>query len=60
VTLRSVQDLFKTLGCKVEKLPAAELVRLGIPDAPGGVKRAVLRVPLTFPEARLKARANKR
>jgi DNA-directed RNA polymerase I subunit RPA49 len=51
---KSVNNLFKSLGCTIEKLNATELRRLGLPDSAGLTKRAVLRMPLTFPKPRAK------
>jgi DNA-directed RNA polymerase I subunit RPA49 len=34
------------------KLSPADLKRLGLPDSAAHTKRAVLKVPLTFPKAR--------
>jgi hypothetical protein len=39
-------------GCTVAKLAQADLKRLGLPDSAGQTKRAVLKVPLTFPKPR--------
>ncbi|TDL26883.1 Rpa49 subunit specific to nuclear RNA polymerase I [Rickenella mellea] len=52
----SVNQLFKSLGCKIETLGGADLKRLGLPDSAANTKRAVLRVPLTFPKPRSKKR----
>jgi len=49
-----VTTLFKSLGCKVEKLDQKELKRLGLPDSAGASKRAILKVPVQFPQARAK------
>ncbi|KZT03300.1 RNA polymerase I associated factor A49-like protein [Laetiporus sulphureus 93-53] len=49
-----VKKLFMTLGCKIEKLSTKELKRLGLPDSAGATSRAVLRVPVQFPQARTK------
>ncbi|OSX57880.1 hypothetical protein POSPLADRAFT_1155569 [Postia placenta MAD-698-R-SB12] len=50
----TVNTLFKTLGCKIEKLDQKDLKRLGLPDSAGANKRAVLRVPVQFPQPRAK------
>ncbi|CCM05914.1 uncharacterized protein FIBRA_08152 [Fibroporia radiculosa] len=49
-----VNQLFKALGCKIEKLDPKELKRLGLPDSAGESKRAVLRTPVQFPQPRAK------
>ncbi|KZT23008.1 Rpa49 subunit specific to nuclear RNA polymerase I [Neolentinus lepideus HHB14362 ss-1] len=51
-----VNALFKSLGCKIEKLSMTELRRLGLPDTAAATKRAVLKVPLEFPRPRAKRR----
>ncbi|KAJ8586617.1 RNA polymerase I associated factor, A49-like protein [Rhizopogon salebrosus TDB-379] len=51
-----ISTLFKSLGCKVNKLTQSDLKRLGLPDAAGEVKRAVLKTPLEFPKARTRRR----
>ncbi|GBE87161.1 RNA polymerase I associated factor, A49-like protein [Sparassis latifolia] len=50
----NVNTLFKSLGCKVEKLGPTELKWLGLPDTAGQTKRAILKVPVEFPQARNK------
>ncbi|KAI0920527.1 hypothetical protein AcV5_010239 [Taiwanofungus camphoratus] len=52
--VNKVNTLFKSLGCKIEKLDFRELKRLGLPDSAGENKRAVLKVPVEFPQARAK------
>ncbi|KAG0327816.1 DNA-directed RNA polymerase I subunit rpa49 [Podila humilis] len=45
-----VNELFKSLGCKINELSATERARLGTDEAASkGMKRAILTVPLTFP-----------
>ncbi|KAH9966192.1 Rpa49 subunit specific to nuclear RNA polymerase I [Lactifluus volemus] len=51
-----VNTLFKSLGCTIGKLTPQELKRLGLPDSVGQEKRAILRVPLTFPKPKQKKR----
>jgi len=46
--------LFKTLGCKIDKLKQHEAKALGLPDKFTESKRAILRIPLEFPTARQK------
>jgi len=41
---------FKSLGCVIEKPSAAEWHRIGITPEQVGTKRAILRVPLSFPK----------
>ena len=45
------------LGCTVGKLSSQDLRRLGLPESAGNEKRAVLKVPLTFPKPKLRRRA---
>lgn len=45
-------DGYVLAGCRIEKLTAKEMLRLGLPDSAGEVKRAVLRVPFEFPKLR--------
>jgi len=52
-----VNTLFRSLGCTIGKLSSQDLKRLGLPDSAGGEKRAILKVPLTFPKPRSKRRA---
>ncbi|KAL5525143.1 RPA49 [Sanghuangporus sanghuang] len=56
-SVTKVNPHFKLLGCKIEKLSAAEMSRLGLPAMAAEQKRAVLRVPLEFPKARARRRA---
>ncbi|EGO02918.1 hypothetical protein SERLA73DRAFT_165847 [Serpula lacrymans var. lacrymans S7.3] len=51
-----INTLFRSLGCKIEKATQTDLKRLGLPNSASETKRAVLRMPLTFPQARLKRR----
>ncbi|KAH9958750.1 Rpa49 subunit specific to nuclear RNA polymerase I [Russula dissimulans] len=52
-----VNSLFRSLGCTIGKLSSQDLKRLGLPDSAGEEKRAILKVPLTFPKPRAKRRA---
>ncbi|KAF9239431.1 Rpa49 subunit specific to nuclear RNA polymerase I [Melanogaster broomeanus] len=52
----TVNTLFKSLGCKINKLTVTELKRLGLPDSAGEIKRAVLSTPLEFPKPRSRRR----
>ncbi len=45
------------LGCTISKLSQQDLKRLGLPDSAANEKRAVLKIPLTFPKPRLRRRA---
>ncbi|KAF5326627.1 hypothetical protein D9611_000864 [Ephemerocybe angulata] len=49
-----VNQLFKSLGCKVVKLGDRERVKLGLPDSTAETKRAILTAPVEFPKPRLK------
>lgn len=49
-----VNTLFKSLGCKIDNLKPHEIKALGLPDKFAESKRAILRVPLEFPTARVK------
>ncbi|KAG1733711.1 Rpa49 subunit specific to nuclear RNA polymerase I [Suillus lakei] len=51
-----VNMLFKSLGCKINKLTPSDLKRLGLPDSAGDVKRAILKTPLEFPKPRMRRR----
>lgn len=51
-----VNQLFKSLGCKIEKLTKKELDRRRLPESEANTKRAHLTVPLEFPKARVKRR----
>ncbi|KAG0089423.1 DNA-directed RNA polymerase I subunit rpa49 [Podila epicladia] len=45
-----VNELFKSLGCKVNELSASERAQKGVgAEEAKGMKRAILTVPLTFP-----------
>ncbi|KAF9981142.1 DNA-directed RNA polymerase I subunit rpa49 [Mortierella antarctica] len=45
-----VNELFKSLGCKVSELTATQKAQLGVaPEVAKTMKRAILTVPLTFP-----------
>ncbi|KAF7759726.1 hypothetical protein Agabi119p4_11421 [Agaricus bisporus var. burnettii] len=50
-----VNQLFKSLGCKVSKLSDRERAQLGLSDS-GDSKFAVLRAPVAFPQLRQKRR----
>ncbi|KAG8215168.1 RNA polymerase I associated factor, A49-like protein, partial [Butyriboletus roseoflavus] len=52
----TINTLFKSLGCKINKLTMHDLKRLGLPDSAGETKRAVLNTPLEFPKPRVKRR----
>ncbi|KLO18764.1 Rpa49 subunit specific to nuclear RNA polymerase I [Schizopora paradoxa] len=52
-TIIRINQYFKLLGCKIEKLSAPELARLELQGSTE-VKRAVLKVPLEFPKARIR------
>ncbi|KAJ2934752.1 hypothetical protein H1R20_g2332, partial [Candolleomyces eurysporus] len=49
-----INQLFKSLGCKISKLTDRERTRLGIADNAAETKRAVLTAPVEFPKPRLK------
>lgn len=49
-----VNNLFKSLGCKIESLSEGDLHRLGLPNTALQTKRAVLKTPLEFPTVRVK------
>ncbi|OJA20553.1 hypothetical protein AZE42_07068 [Rhizopogon vesiculosus] len=51
-----INILFKSLGCRVNKLTQSDLKRLGLPDAAGEVKRAILKTPLEFPKPHIRRR----
>ncbi|KAF9649737.1 RNA polymerase I associated factor, A49-like protein [Thelephora ganbajun] len=51
-----VNQLFKSLGCKIEKLTKKELDRRRLPESEVNTKKAHLKVPLEFPKARAKRR----
>lgn len=50
----SVNNLFKTLGCKIDTLSQNDLARLGLRSTAADSKRAILRTPVEFPTARAK------
>jgi DNA-directed RNA polymerase I subunit RPA49 len=52
-----VNLLFRSLGCKINKLTQSDLKRLGLPDSAGEIKRAILKTPLEFPKPRMRRRA---
>ncbi|RXW17477.1 hypothetical protein EST38_g8375 [Candolleomyces aberdarensis] len=49
-----INQLFKSLGCKISKLTDRERTRLGIAGNAAETKRAVLTAPVEFPKPRLK------
>lgn len=49
-----MNDVFKSLGCKLVKLNERERTRLGLPDSVADEKRAVLTAPVEFPKQRMK------
>ncbi|KAF8901069.1 RNA polymerase I associated factor, A49-like protein [Gymnopilus junonius] len=49
-----VNQLFKSLGCKITKLGERERARLGLPDSSADEKRAVLTAPVQFPKPRMR------
>ncbi|KAF8966904.1 RNA polymerase I associated factor, A49-like protein [Flammula alnicola] len=49
-----VNQLFKSLGCKITKLGERERARLGQSDSSADEKRAVLTAPVEFPKPRLR------
>lgn len=55
-----VNQLFKSLGCKISVLNDKERKRLGLPDSASETKRAVLNAPVVFPKQRLPKRATGR
>lgn len=55
-SVNKINDYFKLLGCKIEKLSASEMNRLGLEAITEGHKRAILTAPLEFSKARLKRR----
>ncbi|KAI9573483.1 Rpa49 subunit specific to nuclear RNA polymerase I [Boletus coccyginus] len=52
----TINVLFKSLGCKINKMTTQGLKRLGLPDSAADTKRAVLSTPLEFPKSRVKRR----
>ncbi|TFK24889.1 Rpa49 subunit specific to nuclear RNA polymerase I [Coprinopsis marcescibilis] len=52
-----VNQLFRSLGCKIVKLTERERTKLGLPDSVADQKRAVLNVPVEFPKPK-RRRAN--
>ncbi|KAG6909159.1 hypothetical protein DXG01_001786 [Tephrocybe rancida] len=49
-----INNLFKSLGCKISLLNDRERSRLGLSDKDAMVKRAILSAPLVFPKPRLR------
>ncbi|PPQ98682.1 hypothetical protein CVT24_003309 [Panaeolus cyanescens] len=49
-----VNDLFKSLGCKITKLSDKERAQLGLAASAAEDKRAVLTAPVEFPKPRLR------
>ncbi|TFK37691.1 RNA polymerase I associated factor, A49-like protein [Crucibulum laeve] len=52
--ITEINQLFKSLGCKVIVLGERERTRLGLPDSGAKIKRAVLNAPVEFPKPKLK------
>jgi DNA-directed RNA polymerase I subunit RPA49 len=49
-----INQLFKTLGCKISKISERERTKLGLTDSSAETKRAILTAPVEFPKPRLK------
>ncbi|TEB30416.1 Rpa49 subunit specific to nuclear RNA polymerase I [Coprinellus micaceus] len=49
-----INQLFKTLGCKISKISDRERTKLGLTDSSAAIKRAILTAPVEFPKPRLK------
>ncbi|EIM84421.1 RNA polymerase I associated factor A49-like protein [Stereum hirsutum FP-91666 SS1] len=54
----TVNSIFRSLGCKIETLDAADLTKYGIAPSAVGEKRAILKTPLVFPKPRNNKRRN--
>ncbi|KAH9476998.1 DNA-directed RNA polymerase I subunit rpa49 [Psilocybe cubensis] len=54
MTVTEVNQLFKSLGCKIVKLGDRERAKLGLSDSSADEKRAVLTAPVEFPKPRLR------
>ncbi|KAF9054188.1 Rpa49 subunit specific to nuclear RNA polymerase I [Panaeolus papilionaceus] len=54
MSVTQVNDLFKSLGCKIIKLSDRERAQLGLADTAAEDKRAVLTAPVEFPKPRLR------
>ncbi|KAF9468311.1 RNA polymerase I associated factor, A49-like protein [Collybia nuda] len=52
MSIQQVNQLFKTLGCKITVITDRERTRLGLPDSAARTKRAVLNAPVSFPRPR--------
>ncbi|KAF8626019.1 hypothetical protein AX15_005111 [Amanita polypyramis BW_CC] len=53
ISVLNVNQLFKSLGCKIAILNAQELSRLGLPQSAAASKRAILSAPVDFPKSRV-------
>ncbi|KAF8225355.1 Rpa49 subunit specific to nuclear RNA polymerase I [Tricholoma matsutake] len=51
-----VNDLFKSLGCKISPLAERDCTRLGLSSSALGTQRAMLKTPVVFPKPRAKRR----
>jgi len=47
-----INQLFRSLGCKIETLKPTDIQRLRLPETATQTKRAVLRAPVKFPDSR--------
>ncbi|KAF8176301.1 Rpa49 subunit specific to nuclear RNA polymerase I [Pholiota molesta] len=54
MAVTEINQLFKSLGCKITKLGERERARLGQSDSSADEKRAVLSAPVEFPKPRLR------
>ncbi|KAF9480293.1 RNA polymerase I associated factor, A49-like protein [Pholiota conissans] len=54
MSVTEINQLFKSLGCKITKLSERERARLGQSDSSADEKRAVLSAPVEFPKPRLR------
>ncbi|KJA17181.1 hypothetical protein HYPSUDRAFT_146886 [Hypholoma sublateritium FD-334 SS-4] len=54
MSVTEINQIFKSLGCKIVKLSERERSRLGQSDASADEKRAVLSAPVEFPKPRLR------
>ncbi|PFH46283.1 hypothetical protein AMATHDRAFT_8014 [Amanita thiersii Skay4041] len=53
MSVTSVNQLFKSLGCKITTLNDKDLSRLGLPRSAATSKRAVLSAPVEFPKPKV-------
>ncbi|KII90120.1 hypothetical protein PLICRDRAFT_40321 [Plicaturopsis crispa FD-325 SS-3] len=53
MTPTKINQLFKSLGCKIEKLKMTDLKRLGLPESAAATKRAILKAPPEFPKPKV-------